>query len=130
MKKLILILLTISSMWAVCYSDTRIVTGVDYSKAINWHSGLEYYIKGTTTIEDSIDLKYGLSEQYDGDRSSPFSFNHSGLRFDTGVLFHIGRDMKIGYTHSGRYDIPGCNSESIFEKHSIDTFTFRKELEF
>ena len=127
LKKLLLVLCLLTG---VAQADTRIVTGVDYSKAINWHSGLEMYVKGTTTLDDSIDLKYGLSEQYDGDRATPFSFNHSGLRWDTGILFHIGRDMKIGYTHSGRWNISGCNEESIFQKHSIDSFSFRKELSF
>jgi hypothetical protein len=114
----------------ICYADTRIVTGIDYLKGVNYIAGMEYYLKGTTSISDSIDLKYGLSEQYDALRSSPFSFNHGGLRLDTGVLWYLGNDIKIGYSHSQRWEIPGSNEDSLFEKHSIDSWSFRKELVF
>ncbi len=126
----ILISLSILLLASISLAETRISTGFDYAKGINWNAGLELYLKGTTNLDDSIDLKYGVSEQYDAYRSSPFSFNHSGLRWDLGVLFHLPYNLKMGYTHSGRWNIEGSNTESIYEKHSLDIFTFRKELIF
>lgn len=110
------------------YAGTRIVAETSYAKAINWNAGCELLIKGTTSLSDALDIKYGVSEQFAADRSTPFSLNHDGLRYDIGFLARINDYIQVGYTHSGRMPFEGANVESIYLRKSIDTLSIRWDV--
>lgn len=112
------------------YSETRISCGVDISKGVNWVGGLELYCKGTTSLHDSIDFKYGVSQYYDSLREAPYSYNHGGYRVDIGFLVYLPMDFKFGYTHSQRSTFDENNKESLYNGNSVDTLSVRKEIKF
>lgn len=120
--------ISILLLGSIVFANTRVVAETSYSKAVNWNSGCELLIKGTTNLNDTIDLKYGVSEQFDGERSSPFSLNHGARRFDIGFLAKINQYVQVGYTHSERIPFDGANEESIYLNKSLDTATIRWEV--
>ncbi len=121
-----IVLMTLLS--CVAYADTQLVVETAYSKGVNYNAGLEVLIKGTTNLNDVMDLKYGVSEQYDAYRANPFTLNHGGRRFDIGFLVNLAPYLKVGYTHSERSPFEGFNSGSIYLQNSIDTISIRWEF--
>lgn len=106
----------------------RLVTETSYQKLINGDAGYELLLKTSFQINDSIDLKLGLSEGYTAPRSSILSLNHAGVRMDVGVLWHVANDFKVGYTHSARQWFDGASPRSVFMYDSVDIFCIRKEF--
>jgi len=127
--KLLKLLLTITLISTICFaSSLRIVTEANYLKLINGDAGVEFLAKTSINLADSIDLKIGFSENYTAFRSSSYSMNHAGQRFDMGVYWAIANDFKVGYIHSVRSWFDGANPTSVFMNDSVDMLSIRKEF--
>jgi len=127
MKMRLIISLIILLASVTCYG-LDIVTEFRYDKQINNNAGMEFLIKGTIPIDDSFDLKWGMSEGYTAFRGSPYSMNHAGHRLDIGFLWYAPWDFKFGYTHSVRSWFEGANPKDLYDYDSVDSFVFRKEF--
>ena len=126
MKKL-LPLIFLAMLSSNCFA-MRIVTEAKYMKTVNGNAGFELLAKTTIPINESFDIKLGVSEGFTAPRNSAFSFNHAGTRLDIGVLWYLPWQFKVGYTHSARKWFDGASPIDIFDYDSIDTFSVRKEF--
>ena len=131
MKRIILATMLLSLMAANSIT-IRCLSQARYDKEINGNSGFEItLLRGTIKLNDEFDFKFGLSEQYTGHRSRPFSFNHFGNRFDYGFNWKLPltKGLRAGYTHSIRTLFDGASPVDLYDSDSVDTFYVRYEFD-
>jgi hypothetical protein len=134
MKILCLLLLSFS------FCTINLEAGWEHMKVVNGDSGCEFLVKGSTRITNYIPfvfkeeilrkLYYGLylgagfSQQYTAPRSSQFSYNHYGYRYDVSLGVVLDNFEAI-YSHSTRHKYDGANPDVLFFNQDVDSIKFR-----
>jgi len=124
------LLLLLLILFSITMASINYEVGAENFKIVNGDSLLE--IKGTCSMrltEFDIDffgayIGLGISEQYTAPRSSIYSFNHYGDRFDWSLgMFLSGAE--VIYTHSIRRKYDGASPDIYFFNNDIDSIKVR-----
>ena len=114
----------------MAFATGNVVTQVAFDKIINGDAGIEFLIKGSYQLRDTVELKFGVSEGFTAPRANIKGMNHAGQRLDIGAQWNPVKDFWVGYNHSIRQWFDGAEPKSVYIYDSVDQIYVRTEFKF